>query len=159
VKLTEKGVGRDLGVWLAAVQLSMSGESQRVEVGGKRWAIALRFPRTYKPYEITLRDFQFAFYPGTEKPKDFSAYVTLSDRSRGSEREARIWMNNPLRYHGDTLYQSSWDGGPGTRTTLQVVTNAGWMIPYVACMIVATGMLGQFWITFSTRFASRKGVA
>jgi hypothetical protein len=159
VKLKEKGSGRDLGTWMTSVALTLSAEPQRVEAGGKTWELALRFPRTYKPYEIYLRDFQFAFYPGTEKPKDFSAYVTLTDRTRGTEREARIWMNNPLRYHGDTLYQSSWDGGPGTRTTLQVVTNAGWMIPYVACMIVAAGMLGQFWITFSARWKGRKEAA
>jgi len=29
-------------------------------------------------------------------------------------------------------------------TTLSVVKNSGWMLPYVACMIVAVGMLAQF---------------
>ena len=29
-------------------------------------------------------------------------------------------------------------------TTLQVVTNQGWMIPYIGCMYVVIGMLAQF---------------
>jgi hypothetical protein len=159
VRLREKGTGRDLGTYLAAVLLTLSADPQPVRVGDRTWTLSLRFPRTYKPYEVTLRDFQFAFYPGTKTPKDFSAYVHIHDRERGTEREARIWMNNPLRYHGDTLYQASWDGDAGTTTTLQVVTNAGWMLPYVACMIVATGMFGQFWLSFAAMLARRKETA
>jgi ABC-type transport system involved in cytochrome c biogenesis permease subunit len=53
-------------------------------------------------------------------------------------------MNNPLRYAGDTLYQADWDRATERGTVLQVVTNSGWMIPYVACMIVAAGMLVHF---------------
>ncbi len=40
-------------------------------------------------------------------------------------------------------------------TILQVVTNAGWMIPYVACMLVGTGMLAQFSGTL-VRFLRRR---
>ena len=53
-------------------------------------------------------------------------------------------MNNPLRYRGDTLYQSSFDPKTETGTVLQVVTNSGWMVPYLGCMVVAVGLLGQF---------------
>ena len=51
-------------------------------------------------------------------------------------------MNTPLRYAGETFYQSAFI--PGDRgTILQVVKNVGWMIPYVACMIVATGLIAH----------------
>src|SRR5262249_41638039 len=40
-------------------------------------------------------------------------------------------------------------------TTLQVVTNFGWMIPYIACMIVATGLLAHFSLTL-VRFLRRR---
>jgi len=59
------------------------------------------------------------------------------------DRKVKIWMNNPLRYRGETFYQASFlkdDKG----TVLQVVDNVGWMIPYVSCMIVAAGMLLHF---------------
>ncbi len=69
-------------------------------------------------------------------------------------------MNEPLLYGGETFYQSQYDDGirSGTgvkATTLQVVHNFGWMIPYVALMIVATGLLAQFIITL-VRFLKRR---
>jgi hypothetical protein len=140
VTLKAKGSGAPLGTWLFGVGL----DAQRVDVGGKGYDALMRFKRVYKPYEIHLIDFSATFYPGTQKPKDFSAFVRLVDPARGTDREVRIWMNNPLRYRGDTLYQSSWDGTVGTTTTLQVVSNSGWMVPYVGCMIVAVGLFGQF---------------
>ena len=66
-------------------------------------------------------------------------------------------MNNPLRFAGETFYQSGVhvDEHGHEITTLQVVTNTGWMIPYVACMMVGTGMLAQFSITL-VRFLRRR---
>ena len=56
-------------------------------------------------------------------------------------------MNNPLRYGGETFYQSGMpDPLPGEPqySVFQVVTNVGWMIPYVCCMFTVVGLLGQF---------------
>ena len=62
---------------------------------------------------------------------------------KGVDREVTIWMNNPLRYAGEAFYQSSFE--PGKKLTiLQVVRNDGWMLPYLACMIVGVGMTVQF---------------
>ncbi len=66
-------------------------------------------------------------------------------------------MNNPLRYRGRTFYQSGYqrDERSGREfTTLQVVSNTGWMIPYVSCMIVGVGMAYQFVLTL-LRFLNR----
>jgi len=115
-----------------------------VRAGSKEYRIALRFKRTYKPYSVYLSRFNFERYPGTDKPKDYSSFVRVDDPDRGIVRDVRIWMNNPLRYRGDTLYQSSFDAETEKGTVLQVVDNKVWMAPYVACMIVAIGMLGQF---------------
>jgi ABC-type transport system involved in cytochrome c biogenesis permease subunit len=70
-------------------------------------------------------------------------------------------MNNPLRYGGETFYQSQMEVDPTTGrefTGLSVVANAGWMIPYVACMIVATGLLAHFSIVL-VRFLNRRTAA
>ena len=69
-------------------------------------------------------------------------------------------MNNPVRYRGETFYQSQYsqvdlgDGRVGEMTGLQVVENAGWLIPYVACVLALWGMLAHFGGTF-VRFADR----
>jgi len=144
VTFRDKRSGASLGTYLMAVYLSLSGERQSVVVDGKPYDVRLRFRRVYKPYEIFLNDFKFERYTGTNTPKDYSSHVRLIDKELGTDRPVRIWMNNPLRYRGDTLYQSSFDGATETTTMLQVVSNAGWMVPYLGCMIVAVGLLGQF---------------
>jgi hypothetical protein len=144
VKLKDAASGADLGSWLAGVRLTLESGAQTVKAGGKEYKMSLRFARTYKPYSVYLYNFRFERYAGTDTPKDYSSFVKLEDAERGVTRDVRIWMNNPLRYRGDTLYQSSFDAATEKGTVLQVVENRGWMAPYVGCMIVAIGLLGQF---------------
>ena len=124
-------------------------------VDGKPYSIALRFKRDYKPYTVQLIDVRKDDYLGTDTPRNYSSDVRILDPAHHVDREVHIWMNNPLRYAGDTLYQSGYHPGPPETTTLQVVKNTGWMIPYVGCMIVATGMLAHFSLTL-TRFLRRR---
>lgn len=120
---------------------------ESVTVDGKTYQLGLRTKRNYKPYSVELLSVQKNDYVGTTTPKDYSSYVNLDDPTRGQRLENyRIWMNNPLRYGGETFYQSNYSAlADGTKlTTLAVVTNAGWMIPYVACAFVGLGMLVHF---------------
>ena len=69
--------------------------------------------------------------------------MRLLDKEHGEDREILIRMNEPLRYRGETFYQASFL--PGDRgTVLEVVKNPGWLLPYVACTMVALGMLIHF---------------
>jgi ABC-type transport system involved in cytochrome c biogenesis permease subunit len=139
--------GKSLGTWLVSSHFDVSLEdmSEPVTVDGKTYDIALRFRRIYNPYTITLKDVQKNDYKGTDRPKDYSSFVELKDPSRQTQFEHRIWMNNPMRYAGKTFYQSNYARtSDGEVTTLQVVDNAGWMTPYVACMMVVVGMLYHF---------------
>jgi ABC-type transport system involved in cytochrome c biogenesis permease subunit len=166
--------GRPLGQWLFSQQL----KDQPVVVDGKSYQASLRFKRKYLPYSVHLIDIEKEDYVGTATPKDYSSYVRMVDSETGFERDdIRIWMNNPLRYRGQTLYQSDYgklpivdpetgrpeletvDGRRQPRmreyTRLSVVTNTGWMLPYVCCMIVAFGMFHQFGVSL-LRFLGRK---
>jgi ABC-type transport system involved in cytochrome c biogenesis permease subunit len=134
-------------------------ELDQVDCEGKTWRFGLRFRRNYKPYQITLDDVVLEQYTGTAKPKDYSSYVKIADANGSTVQQGRIWMNNPMRFRGETFYQSGYlsaDMSPNgvEQTTLQVVTNAGWLIPYVACVLSGLGMLVHFSGTFA-RFASR----
>ena len=118
----------------------------------------MRFRQNHKPYSLTLLDVRKDDYLGTSTPRNFSSDVRLVDAARDIDREVHIWMNNPLRYAGETFYQSGYAGPPDVpveSTTLQIVTNSGWMIPYVACMIVGWGMLAHFG-TVLLRFLRRR---
>lgn len=137
VEIFDKTTGESTGVYLAAFI-----EEQLLEVGGKTYSFMLRFKRDYKPYSVKLHDFQTEYYPGTKVPKDFRAIVQLIDPANSVDRRAEIWMNNPLRYNGDMLYQASFTSP--TTTELQVVGNSGWLIPYLSCQIVLVGLLAHF---------------
>lgn len=165
VQLLDKQSRKDLGTYLVSTELDLFnlGENrQTVTADGKDYELALRFKRTYKPYTVTLNDIRKEDYIGTSTPRDYSSFVRLVDKDRGIDRDnVRIWMNNPLRYAGETFYQSSYHppgaipGSTKEWTSLQVVKNTGWMIPYVACMIVFVGMFAQFGLTL-LRFLQRR---
>jgi ABC-type transport system involved in cytochrome c biogenesis permease subunit len=145
VELLSKEDGKSLGTYLTRLTTRRGlADGDPIEVDGKVYNLALRFKRVPKPYAVTLLDFEFKRYIGTMKPKDFRSNVRFQDPSHDVDRTVSIWMNNPLRYGGDTLYQASYDETTERTTVLQVMTNAGWMVPYVACMIVAAGMLIHF---------------
>jgi ABC-type transport system involved in cytochrome c biogenesis permease subunit len=134
--------GQNLGRYLVSLFLD---RPQEFSVGGKQYLMQLRFKRMYKPYTVHLLDFRHDRYLGTNVPKDFSSHIRLVDAAHNVDREVRVWMNNPLRYRGETLYQSGFK--PGDKTTiLQVVRNPGWLMPYFACAIGALGMVIHFGI-------------
>lgn len=153
VRLFRKGADRPLGTWLASLWLTAP---QAVEVDGRILQAALRFRRSYKPYALRLIDFRHDRYVGTDTPKNFSSLVRLTDPGRGVDREVLIWMNHPLRYDGETFYQSSFRGE--TVTILQVVRNPGWLMPYVSCGMVAGGLLAQFGLTLAGFLRRRRPV-
>ncbi|MBM91431.1 MAG: hypothetical protein CMJ35_07420 [Phycisphaerae bacterium] len=129
-----------VGTWLLSSVLT---DLQRVELGDETYGISLRFTRTYLPYELHLIDFSHDTFTGTSIAKNFSSDVRIVDPARGTDRQVRIWMNNPLRYAGRTFYQASYKPD-GSGTVLQVVRNPGWLMPYLACMLVSLGMIWHF---------------
>jgi len=152
VKFLEKGSDKEIGTYLLSqvVLTSRSGGlftfDETVPVHGKDYRVELRFKRTYKPYALRLLDVRKDDYIGTSTPRNYSSDLRLTDAARHVDREVKIWMNNPLRYAGETFYQSGYHMDPsGTEaTTLQVVRNTGWMIPYVACVLVSVGLFAHF---------------
>ena len=146
VELFDKQNGDSLGIHAISSQL-LTESADRVTVDGKDYHILLRVERVHKPYLITLNDAIREDYPGSDTPKYYGSEVTIDDSATGEVTEQRIFMNNPLRYGGETFYQSGMpDAGPGEPqlSIFQVVTNIGWMIPYVCCMFTVVGLLGQF---------------
>lgn len=135
-------VGPDgsLGTWLVSPMLI---QPQTFEHDGRTWRIELRFEREYKPFALTLLELRHDNYPGSDIPKNFSSRVRITGEDGSEEREALIYMNNPLRYQGLTFYQYQMDSANGY-SVLQVVRNPSWLIPYVACLLMASGLVWQF---------------
>src|SRR6266542_483106 len=100
--------------------------------------------RFYTPFSLELLKFTHQKYIGTDIPKDFASLVRVRNPKSGEDREVRIYMNNPLRYDGETFYQSGYDENDPRVTILQVVRNPGWLTPYLACTLVSLGLIYHF---------------
>ena len=152
VKLLDKKTGKSLGTHLVSLILL---QPDQVAVGGKTYDIALRFKRDYKPYVVRLDKTSEDDYDSTKIARNYSSDIHLIDPGVKADFKRHIWMNNPLRFGGETFYQSGFNQDGDVKTSvLSVVTNRGWMIPYVGCMIVVVGLLFHFMLVL-TRFLRR----
>jgi hypothetical protein len=129
-----------LGTWLVSEYVK---QPQEVACNNRTYRLEMRWRRFYKPFSLQLVEFRHDVYPGTEIPKNFSSRVLLQRPDTGEKREVLIYMNNPLRYGGETFYQASWDKDDHG-TVLQVVHNPSWLTPYFSCILVGVGLVWQF---------------
>ncbi len=118
---------------------------QHINVGDKKYIVALRRERTILPFDIKLIKFEKQIYPGTDKPRAFQSEVILKDGDL--QWHSLISMNNPLRYKGYTFYQSSFiENEHGAATVLAVVKNIGAIFPYIASITLCIGLLAHLFI-------------
>lgn len=157
VTLIDKSSDKPIGTYLVGMLLSMSNEMDEIPVGDKVFELALRPKRYYKPFQFRLNDVRKDDYIGTSTPRNYASTVHIEYPDRNVNEDKTIWMNNPLRFADETFYQSSYFRERDTgieHTTLSVVANSGWMMPYVACMLVSVGMISHF-LMMLIRFLNR----
>lgn len=137
-----------LGTWLVSNLFESPRPPQVFEHNGRTYELSLRYARTPLPYSLTLLDFSHDRYAGTNIPHNFSSRLKIENATSGESREVLIKMNHPLRYEGLTFYQSGFGldsmGREDRASRLQVVGNAGWLGPYIACALLSLGLLWQF---------------
>jgi ABC-type transport system involved in cytochrome c biogenesis permease subunit len=162
VELLEKGTDKAVGShlvsqWFSDREVFATGDSStdefdKVSADKQDYQLGLRFARTAKSFWVQLKDVRRVNYSGSDTPRDYRSFVRIVDPVSGEDRNEQIWMNNPLRYRGETYYQSNYTALPGGResTGLQIVQNSGWLVPYVACSITALGLCVHFAGTLGT---------
>lgn len=138
-----KTIESSLGVWMVSSVFEDQFANQAFEGDGKPYEISMRLERHYFPFSVHLKDFTHDKYPGSDIPKNFSSRVDVTDHLTGAVRESLIYMNHPLRYSGFTFFQASF-AKQDTASLFQIVSNPGWLIPYVAWALVTLGLAYQF---------------
>ncbi len=158
VSIYEKGSGDLLGTYLLSQGLYFAYGMDTITVDGTKWEFALRFQTEYKPYDIKLEDVESENYPGTGIAKTYISKIVLSDSEKEITSNHEVSMNNPLRFAGETFYQSGYEKDSAGResTVLQIVKNRAWMVPYVCCMIVVVGLATQFGLTLLAFIEKRR---
>jgi hypothetical protein len=158
VKLSDHK-GTALGTWLVSTRFA-DPQWQWVEAEGKKYKITLRFKQSSRPYSMHLTKFDYKVFEGTATPKDYRSHIHLVDKAQDVDRKVEIYMNAPLFYRGETFYQSGMDKDERTgviTTTLSVVRNPGWLLPYISCAVVGVGLLIHFGLTLY-RFLEKRTV-
>lgn len=109
------------------------------------YSLALRRHSWDLPFSLTLDAFIQEHHTGTAIASHYESALYVQDRGATDRPEwpARIAMNDPLRYRGFTLYQSSVLTLPDGElaSVLNVVKNAGWLFPYLASFLFFAGMI------------------
>ncbi len=124
--------------WLSfrgMVELPLGQEPVRVE---------FRPAQRELPFTVKLLDFRKIDYPGTQMASGFESDVQLTDPQRGVILMRKISMNNPLRYRGYSLYQSSFIDGLTQTTVLSVRNDPGTPFVYTGFLIVIGGVVSMF---------------
>lgn len=124
---------------------------------GKSYDITLRYRQYQLPFSIHLKDFEKLDHAGTMMARAYSSKVTVTEGE--SKEDTKIYMNHPLRRHGYTLYQSSFDQSnpTGIETSIfQVVYNKGQWMPYIAIGVITLGLLIHIFIQIPRLLASSK---
>ena len=151
VTLRKKGTGEILGTYLLSTFFgNFDRPLEEVYLDGKRYCFALRKQREYHNFAVQLLEFKMEVYedPNTTRPKGYSSKIAVKDPENKHEFEHLIKMNSPLRYNGESYYQSA-VYGMAWGTILQVVRNPGYTLPYIACIVVSAGMLLHFGLHLS----------
>jgi len=78
IDVRKKGTEESLGRYLLSQLGAANDQLEAVELDGKTYNVALRFKRTYKDYQISLKDVRKDDYVGTDTPRNYSSDVRLA---------------------------------------------------------------------------------
>lgn len=111
-----------------------------ITIGDEAYRFILRKHQRDLPFTVELLEFNRSMHPGTAMAKDYSSRVRIIDN--GAQWESLISMNEPLRYKGYTLFQSSFITRPeGDISVLSAVWNAGRAFPYISGIVMCLGLI------------------
>ena len=107
-------------------------------------------------FTLELRKFRIGKYPGETRPRSFESHVTVTDPTTAREQSTVISMNNPSKFGGYSLFQSSYRsagmGSPQMLSILSVARDPGMPIVFVGYFGTMAGML----VLLGTRFSQRR---
>lgn len=138
LRLTVRGADRPVEAWVG-----LRG-SATLDIGEEPITVEYRPGQRDLPFTVKLLDFRKTDYPGTQMPAAFESDVEMSDPSRGLILMRTIKMNQPLRYRGYHLYQSSYVPGEVETTILSVRNDPGTPFVYAGFLIVIGGVVTMF---------------
>jgi len=99
------------------------------------------------PFSLKLQKFNLGFDPGTQKPASYASDIVYTDPEKGTQIQAAISMNHPLRYRGYAVYQASYSTLPDGKfvSVFSVGKDPGIWIKYGGALVMVFGIIFMFW--------------
>lgn len=136
VEVSGAGSNQD-GIYLA---FEITPHRPEIVVEEDHYELIARKTTRPLPFTVTLESFTKHSYPGTNIAKEYESVVSITDGAL--TWQAPIRMNEPLRYKGYTLYQSSFiELRDEQYSVLAVVENSGRLFPYISSIVMCIGLL------------------
>lgn len=108
------------------------------------------------PVTVHLNEFVIKRHPGSSAIMDYESRVHA--QGEGIDRDVVISMNRPFRYRDYTFYQSSYRADNGQKLSiLAVVKDPARIVPYIAGIMIAAGLLVHFLFAFAAWPGRRHG--
>lgn len=107
------------------------------------YVLAYENTRISLDFNIMLKEFHIGRYPGTIRAASYESAVVVADKG-----DVTISMNEPLKHHGYTLYQSSFQEDEQHRPTLSILSvnrDPGRWIKYLGSLLIVLGTLHLFY--------------
>lgn len=104
------------------------------------------------PMTLTLEKFVMEMIPGTDRPASYESTVKVLDNRLGSdsEKQVKIFMNNPYKSDGYTFYQSSYfqDDKGEYYSVLSVNKDPGRSVKYAGALLLVFALVLHFMIIY-----------
>lgn len=141
LSFTLKGAGDKADGGYITYEL-LPSQSPHWKIGPTEYRAVLARRKHTLPFSVTLLDFRKITYPNSDQASEYQSLVKITDGKQHWEQT--IAMNEPLRYQGYAIYQSSFlRMGGAEASVLSVVKNDGWLAPYFGTFVLALGLIWQ----------------
>lgn len=140
---------------LRAISLEISGKEYWVtnysplslSIMGKSVVFEITKDSINLPFELALTQFKMDKDPGTNNPASYESFVKLF--SDGKSTNHHVFMNNPIKHSGYTLYQASYaEGNDGQySSTLAVNVDQGRAMKYLGSLMLVLGAVWHYNLT------------
>lgn len=137
---------------LRAVQIDILGKPYWVtnynplslNIQGKNVIFEVTKETLNLPFEVALTQFKMDKDPGTTMPASYESFVKLF--SGNGTTNHHIYMNNPLKFMGYTLYQASYSENENGsyNSTLSVNVDQGRPLKYLGSLMLVLGAIWHF---------------
>jgi cytochrome c biogenesis protein ResB len=128
----------------AVEQWVTQGMPHPVTIGDRTVTVDYSWKRHDLGFAVALEDFREITYPGISMAQSFESDVVVTGPEEQFDR--KISMNNPLKFQGYKIFQSSFQRGERETSIFSVANDPGVPVVYTGFLILILGFILIFFV-------------